>query len=373
MKVMFFITDCRSFNELCEGQFEFFCSRYPEVEFVFLAGRNASNEVIFRKRNVGRLVTFPIARAPMPSDIFAIVRIFATMLRERPNVIVCSTPKAFVFGAICGRLAGVQRRIGIVRGFRQENMGGIRRRIFNFLDVISMRCLTDVIYISRSLQEIYHRELGENSNEICIMSSNGLPASRYFDVMPSANERKKLRAGYNFTDQNFVCIVVGRICREKGVVEFSEILDRLPSNTNLRFLFVGAPDDAFGENFTQKYGRDQRVVFAGEHRHLANLYSVADLHLFLTHREGFGNVAMEAAANGVPTIAYNVTGVRDSVKAGVSGLLVPRGDIVQVLNIINELHEASAKGECLFPDARDWALKNFKQTDIWCQYADIIF
>jgi glycosyltransferase involved in cell wall biosynthesis len=40
------------------------------------------------------------------------------------------------------------------------------------------------------------------------------------------------------------------------------------------------------------------------------------------HHEGWGLVIMEAAAHGTPTLAYDVVGVRDSVRHGVSGILV---------------------------------------------------
>jgi len=39
------------------------------------------------------------------------------------------------------------------------------------------------------------------------------------------------------------------------------------------------------------------------------------------HHEGWGTVIMEAAAAGVPTVGFDVEGVRDSVDAGVTGIL----------------------------------------------------
>jgi phosphatidylinositol alpha-1,6-mannosyltransferase len=45
--------------------------------------------------------------------------------------------------------------------------------------------------------------------------------------------------------------------------------------------------------------------------------------------EGFGMVAIEAAAHGVPTIAFSVGGIPDAVLEGRSGWLVPAGDYRQ--------------------------------------------
>jgi glycosyltransferase involved in cell wall biosynthesis len=44
------------------------------------------------------------------------------------------------------------------------------------------------------------------------------------------------------------------------------------------------------------------------------------------HHEGWGTVVMEAAGAGVPTVAYDVPGVRDAVDHGATGLLVPDDD-----------------------------------------------
>jgi glycosyltransferase involved in cell wall biosynthesis len=44
-------------------------------------------------------------------------------------------------------------------------------------------------------------------------------------------------------------------------------------------------------------------------------------------REGWGLNVVEANALGVPCVAYDVAGLRDSVRGGVTGLLVPSGDV----------------------------------------------
>lgn len=60
---------------------------------------------------------------------------------------------------------------------------------------------------------------------------------------------------------------------------------------------------------------------------LATAYASADLFAFPSRTETFGQVVMEAMASGLPVAAYNAEGVRDSVRAGETGLLAPAGDL----------------------------------------------
>ncbi|QKW38914.1 glycosyltransferase family 4 protein [Actinomadura sp. NAK00032] len=58
----------------------------------------------------------------------------------------------------------------------------------------------------------------------------------------------------------------------------------------------------------------------------AALVARADLHLSTSQGEGWGLSVIEAAALGVPTVAFDVDGLRDAVRDGATGWLVREGD-----------------------------------------------
>ena len=141
-----------------------------------------------------------------------------------------------------------------------------------------------------------------------------------------------------------IVLSVGRMVPRKGLAEFLEnawplIIDAQP---NTVLLVVGdTPDNAVTKDSTGakrladaivRYGTDT-VRFLGtvDDDTLWNCYTAADALVFPLIRvdgdvEGFGMVAIEAAAAGTPTVAFPVGGVVDAVSHGVNGLLVPEGD-----------------------------------------------
>src|SRR5690606_15289928 len=82
----------------------------------------------------------------------------------------------------------------------------------------------------------------------------------------------------------------------------------------------------------------------------------------------------EAAASGVPTFAFNVVGVRDSVTAGGTGLLFQRDDGVK--QIAREISAALADRDAFgrrFSGARQIVAERYGQQSVWDRYAKAYF
>lgn len=88
-------------------------------------------------------------------------------------------------------------------------------------------------------------------------------------------------------------------------------------------------------------------------------------------KEGWGVSVIEANSCGTPAIAYNVPGLRDSIRDGETGLLVPQGDIGQLSEaIIRLLTDAELRAR-LSQNALEWA-SAFSWDNSAAEFANVI-
>ncbi len=81
-----------------------------------------------------------------------------------------------------------------------------------------------------------------------------------------------------------------------------------------------------------------RVGYVSTEQDLVTLYGAADIFVGASSAETFGQVFIEAAACGTPVIAYDATGMKDSVATGITGLTARAGDIPELAARIRELY-----------------------------------
>lgn len=132
-------------------------------------------------------------------------------------------------------------------------------------------------------------------------------------------------------------LYVGRVSREKGLDVLMEAFDRLrQSQDNVELVVVG--DGPYREELAAQ-SADERVVFVGYQRgeQLARLYASADVFVFPSATDTFGNVVLEAHASGIPVVVVDQGGPAEQVTPGVNGLVVHAGEPDEMAEAIGEL------------------------------------
>lgn len=133
-----------------------------------------------------------------------------------------------------------------------------------------------------------------------------------------------LRMSWGAREGSPVAIVVGRVAAEKNLPLVMECFRRMREHVpDLQCVCVG--DGPLRESLSQKH---PFVHFVGVKtgRELAAHYASADVLLFPSETETFGNVILEGMASGLVTVSYDYAASARHVEHGVNGLKAAKGD-----------------------------------------------
>jgi phosphatidylinositol alpha 1,6-mannosyltransferase len=182
--------------------------------------------------------------------------------------------------------------------------------------------------------------------------SRGVDAERFNPV----HRDRELRAALGADDELPVILFVARLRREKGLDTLVEVLARL-AQTDVPHVSAIAGDGPLREYMRR---RCPSTRFLGEldRGALARAYASADLFLYPSETETFGNVTLEAMASGLPTICADATGSDALVIPGETGELAPPGDAAAFVDAITPLLRDAERRRAMGRAARARALRH---------------
>lgn len=151
-----------------------------------------------------------------------------------------------------------------------------------------------------------------------------------------------LRASWGAHGDEPVLLHVGRLAPEKNVLLALQAHAALASHRpGLKMVVVG--DGPERRSLEQRF---PQVRFTGQLRGeaLARHYASADLFLFPSQSETFGNVTLEAMASGLAVLAFDMAAAAEHIRDGDNGLVVPPGDdyafVIRALQAVTHGHAA---------------------------------
>ncbi|NLG16613.1 MAG: glycosyltransferase family 4 protein [Fibrobacter sp.] len=172
-----------------------------------------------------------------------------------------------------------------------------------------------------------------------------------------------------------VLLLPARITPDKGHMDLLYVALRLKlKNLPCFLVFAGRLDSTDFEkelySFIRSNNLRENVLFTGvlDPEGLRQHYKSSTLVVLPTYHEGFGRVVVEAQSMGVPPVAYDTGGLKQSIITEKTGILVKRGDKRRLSDRIEELLLDKQKRIRMGQAGRDYVVNNFSLTTLACRH-----
>src|SRR3989344_4935907 len=252
------------------------------------------------------------------ADLVALVRLVAFFRQERFDIVHTHTPKASFLGQVAAFFARVPIRITTIHGLYFQEDSSLRKKIiFMPIEWIIARIChlafsvnrEDIVSLLKKKMYLPHKVL---------YLGGGINVERFNPDRFSEEFILRKRQEIGIPPNALVIGIVARLVKEKGFLPlFAAFVEVREHFSNAVLLVVGPQEpekqDALDVDVVQKYGIQDHVLFLGERVDVVELYTVMDVFVLPSYREGLGLSVLEAYAMKRPVVASDIRGCREGV------------------------------------------------------------
>ncbi len=309
------------------------------------------------------------------ADLRSLWQLYRVMCQERFAIVHTHTPKPGLLGQLAARLAGVPIVVNTLHGFYfHDHMRRLARRFYITLEKIAAACSDRIL--SQNQEDI----ATARHESICGAQKiehlgNGIDLSVFDPDRFDSDATKRLRQELHLPLGAKVVGFVGRLAaKRKGFLDFLGAGATLVKRgADVYFLIAGGSDpgkpDAVQPEAAKEFGIWDRCRFLGllDNAALPPFYALMDVVVLPSLFEGIPRVLMEAAAMGIPVVASNVKGNRETVMDGETGRLVPFADVPALTDAIAGLLGDPARARRMGQAGRRLAQERFDERRVFDQ------
>ena len=212
-----------------------------------------------------------------------------------------------------------------------------QRRVFNFWDRLVNRYVTVSCDVQSRLEE-----LGARSEKISLLE-NGVDLSLFpYQAKRSDHFVKR----YGWPSGSVILGMTGQMIEEKGHLDLIEVVKFLYRDyRDIRLVIGGKQSGPYYQKLvseTMEKRMSEIIAFSGWQEHVRDFFSGIDIFVLPSrHEEGFGLVAAQAMAVGLPVVATCSGGVNEVVENGTTGFVVEKESFSELANATRCLMKSS--------------------------------
>lgn len=269
-----------------------------------------------------------------PLQGFSLVRCFKKHFRaELPDVILSYTVKNNIFGAMAAKSLSIPF-VPNVSGLGTAFLSGrALQLVTEILYRLAFKDLGVIFFQNSDDRELFLQRRMITGEQALLLPGSGIDLEHFLPVpLPS--------------DDKIVFLMIGRLLRDKGIVEYVDAARALRARwPQTHFRVLGATEtanrSAIGAGQIQSWVEEGVFEYLGVVDDVRPHITAADCIVLPSYREGAPRTLIEAGAMARPVIATNVPGCRAVVEDGVTGFLCAARDSVSLEQACEKLAKLS--------------------------------
>ena len=257
-------------------------------------------------------------------DLYTLLVLLFCFLKNRPQLTISLSPKAGFLTALASFISIVPYRIHWFTGQVWVTKKGFAQIFYKILDKIIFNLSHHVLVDSHSQKKflISKKIISKNKSSVLFNGSVGGVNINKFKYKKI--NRNLLRSKLKIYKNNFVFLYLGRINKDKGVLDLIKAFKRVQKTHNAFLVLVGPTENHSIKNYTNK---NKKIIFIGKTLSPEKWFSMADILCLPSYREGFGSVVIEAGSCNLPTLGSSIYGITDAIVENQTGFFHKVGNI----------------------------------------------
>ncbi|MDX1303658.1 glycosyltransferase family 4 protein [Photobacterium sp.] len=335
---------------------------------VYLATSDGDRIFSVESNECIRVNVVPMVRGINPFyDLYSIYKMVKLLWCIKPDIIHSYTPKAGLISMLSSWICRVPVRIHSFTGLIFPTSTGIKRKLLMSIDRLICLCATTIVPEGIGVKnDLLSSKI--TCKELSVIGSGNIAGvdSAHFnrEQVIETPEFISLRDNLRLASEAFIFCFVGRLNKDKGLLELVEAFYLLPDNAHL--LVLGEMDKTapLNELVLGKLKLHPRIHLLGFQKDIRPALALSKILVLPSYREGFPNVLLQAGAMSLPVIASDINGCNEIIEPGVNGWLVKAGEYAPLFDVM----EKAMLSDCLAlmgTKARDNITAKFERYEHW--------
>lgn len=210
----------------------------------------------------------------------------------------------------------------------------VKNFIFKSIEKHYAKYTTALITINK---EDYNAAKDWKAKHIYKINGIGVNFDKY---KPDPNLNKEdFRKSFGLEKDDFVVLSVGELNKNKNTLRLLKCIKSL-NIKNIKYFICGqGPLKQQYEAYIKDNNLQQNVKMIGYRTDISNFYSIADLYIMPSFREGLSKSMMEAMCYGLPVVASRIRGNVDLLGEGEGGILCNPNHTEEFTEAIKKMYE----------------------------------